>query len=160
MKQKLTRREAIRTLGAAAGAALVAPRLLGCGDDETRPGQITTIVTLMMENRSYDHYLGSRKLVDGLGGDGLVAGMQNADLEGRERAIYHETVDCVADPPHGWDSSRAQWNGGKNDGFVKQYQVAQGDGSPPYVMGYFGRDDLPVYHALADASTSCDRWFA
>jgi len=157
---KLTRREALRSIGAAAGAAIVAPRLLGCGDDQVTPGSITTIVTLMMENRSYDHYLGSRKLDEHIAGDGLVAGMQNPDLAGAEHAIYRETVDCIADPPHGWDSSRAQWNNGQNDGFVKQYQIDQGDGSPPYVMGYFGRTDLPVYYALADASTTCDRWFA
>jgi phospholipase C len=74
--------------------------------------------------------------------------------------IYPETVGCVADPPHGWDQSRNQFNGGANDGFMRAYQEAAGDMIPPHVMGYYDRKVLPVSWALADGNTICDRWFS
>ncbi len=156
----ISRRTALKRMGAAAGAAAVGPRILGgCGggDGGVEPG-ITTVVLVCMENRSFDHYLGSRAL-EGLGGDGLAAGMSNLNLAGESVAVYHESVDCVADPPHGWSLAHHQWNDGANDGFVTAYQMAEGAAIPPYVMGYFTRDDLPFTHALADAGVVCDRWF-
>jgi phospholipase C len=184
MAKGITRRDALKQMGAVAGAAMVVPALAGCSDksgatdptpDAPTPDAplpdahpnpdaadtgITTIVIVMMENRTYDHYLGARKLLEGKGGDGLVDGMGQNDMGGTFRPIYRESVDCVADPPHGWDASRVQFNGGANDGFMKAYQAAQGVDIAPYVVGYFGREDLPVTYALADAYTMCDRWFA
>jgi phospholipase C len=159
MTRGLNRRDALKVMGALAGAATVGPRLSGCGDDAPG-GRISTIVVLMMENRSYDHYLGSRSLLDGKPGDGLVAGMSNPDMDGVARAIYRESVDCVADPPHGWTASRNQFNDGACDGFLRQYQRAEGATIAPHVLGYFTKDDLPALHGLADAYTTCDRWFA
>lgn len=162
MSRCITRRQAlgkIGQIGALGGAAALAPRFLsGCGSEGSGPTGITTIVIVMMENRSYDHYLGGRALL-GLGGDGLAPGMANPDLDGVARPIYRETVHCVADPPHGWDSSRAQWGGGACDGFVRAYQEEVGAAVAPHVMGWFGREELPVTWALADAYASCDRWF-
>jgi phospholipase C len=160
---KLTRRDAMKAMGALAGTAAASRVLGGCGGDGGGPGQIDTMVFLMMENRSYDHYLGSRSL-EGKPGDGLTAGMQNPDLLGAQVPIWPATneldyaVMCVEDPPHGWDPSRVQFNGGANDGFVIAYQNSHnGMGTAP--MQYMTRDHLPVTHALADAYTTCDRWF-
>src|SRR5262245_52315917 len=108
----ITRRTAIKQIGAL-GAAVAAPRLLtGCGaagPDGGMPKGITTIVTLCMENRSYDHYLGARSLLEGRMGDGLKAGMANLDRNGASVPIARADVACVADPPHSWNPSRAQW---------------------------------------------------
>src|SRR5262249_14917398 len=103
------------------------------------------------ENRTYDHYLGARKLLEGKGGDGLVAGMGQNDVGGAFHPIYREQVDCVADPPHGWDSSRMQFNNGANDGFMKAYQAAQGNNIPPYAAGHWGAVSRPVTYGRADA---------
>lgn len=161
----MTRREALRDLSAAAGAA-AAPTLLGCGDDTSSTGDppagptgITHIVVVMMENRTYDHYFGARSLVEGRGGDGLTADMANLDAMGASRAVYAESVFCVPDPPHGWDSSHLQFAAGMNSAFVTEYE-ADHPGVAPYVMGYFQREQLPVSYALADAYTTCDRWFS
>lgn len=123
---------------------------------------ITTVVSVMMENRSYDHYLGARTLLEGLPGDGLRADMFNPDVDDSPVAIYRETDYCVADPPHGWDQSRVQWNKGANDGFVRAYRDAHDDLPDllPYVMGHFGREDIPLTWAIADQYASCDRWFS
>lgn len=156
----LSRRDALKTLGAAAGAAAASPLLDACGGPA--PGSITHLVYLMMENRTYDHYLGARSLLEGRPGDGLAAQMGNADKDGRFLPVFHEPPEamCVPDPPHSWNPSRTQWNGGKNDGFSRAFQAAHAglDGTPP--LAYLVREDLPVLWALADAYTTCDRWFA
>jgi len=62
----------------------------------------------------------------------------------------------LADPPHGFDASHAQFDGGKNDQFVIQHQGANQD----QVMAYYDRSQLPFYYWLADNFTICDHWFA
>jgi phospholipase C len=169
----MKRRTALKYLGALAGSGLspaglgVAALQAGCpGSDENlspdnprRALGLTNIVVLCMENRSYDEFFGARTLLEGKGGDGLVAGMSNLDKTGKKIEIFHTDSPCVVDPPHGWDSSRAQWNGGKNDGFITAYQDRHGMGVGPEVMGYQTRRELPISYALADAGTICDRWF-
>ena len=158
----MNRRDAIKALGAALGAAS-APRFLGgCGDNAGAAELgITHYVYLMMENRSYDHVLGARSMLEGRGGDGLTAGLSNPDLDGNPVEIFQgdPSMLCVlADPPHGWESSRTQLAGGANDGFVIAHQQRHGAGfiDP---MAYLIREQQPVSYALADAYTSCDRWF-
>ena len=180
----MRRRDALKSIGALAGAGAASRLLGGCGDnlgaarrdagapdaaasaDAAGPDAavvqgITTVVVVMMENRSYDHYLGARGLIEGLPGDGLVASMTNPDVNDAPVPIYRETDFCVADPPHGWNPSRTQWNGGLNDGFVRAYRAAhEGETLLPYVMGHFGREDIPLTWSLADSYASCDRWFS
>ncbi len=156
----VTRRDAIKTLGGLAGAAGLARLLPGCGSNGKNG--ITNYVFMMLENRTYDHYFGARSLVEGLPGDGLTAAMMNPDTNGVPVAPYvpaMSTDECVKDPDHSWDGSRLQWNNGANDGFVKQQEAAYGIGSHE-PMQYYTRDLLPVSWALADAYTTCDRWFA
>ncbi len=159
----MRRRDALKTMGALAGAASMSRLLAACGGGgDGGPRGITTWVFLMMENRSYDHYLGARSMLEGKPGDGLVAGMSNPDADGVPVEIWAATAaqsdQCVVDPPHGWNPSRVQLNGGACDGFVIAHQErAPGDIAP---MQYMTRDRLPVTWALADEYTSCDRWFA
>ena len=115
----MKRRDALKTLGALAGATALPKILGGCGSDDPNAG-ITTLVVLCMENRSYDHYLGPRAL-QGLGGDGLRADMSNPRSSGTAEPIFHESVSCIPDPPHSWGQSRAQFNAGQNDGFMREY---------------------------------------
>lgn len=150
---KPTRREVL----ASAGAGVVA----GCstktdsspaGDTAAGPATIGHVVVIMMENRSFDHMLGARKLLEGVAVDGLDATMANADADGNAVAPYATDVDCIADPGHGWNDSHDQWNEGQNDHFVSNY-------GGPEVMSYQTRDNAPVTYALADAYTTCDRYF-
>ncbi len=157
----MKRRDAIKTLGGIAGAASLVKVLPACGGDDDPVG-ITTVVYLMMENRSYDHQLGARSL-EGLPGDGLRAGMSNPDLDGNPIAPYVAARDkhCIQfDPPHGWETTRAQFNNGACDGFVTVHQMDHGDNRAlTEPMQYLTRNEVPVSWALADAYTSCDRWF-
>ncbi|MFV8751350.1 alkaline phosphatase family protein [Nannocystaceae bacterium ST9] len=118
------------------------------------------IIVLCMENRSFDHYFGARKLVEGLPDvDGLSGGESNLDQQGNAIASYHLTNYTPEDPPHDWDPVHAQWNGGANDGFVIEHQKVHGDSIKQEVMGYHIREDIPVLYALADEYALCDRWF-
>lgn len=162
----MRRRDALKTIGGLAGAATMAKFLPGCSD-ESKPKGITTWVYLMMENRTYDHMLGARSL-EGLPGDGLKAVMANKDINGTSVPIYKAAVDkgsstpalCDPDPPHGWEASHAAFNGGMMDGFLQQHQLDHGGvASMTEVMKYLTREHVPVSWALADAFTTCDRWF-
>lgn len=121
---------------------------------------IDTIVVLMMENRSFDHFLGAlqldskyenRKAIKGLGGQ-----ESNPDKNGNDVAVYQFTDFTPADLPHDWDSVHSSWNNGKNDGFVKAHAGADERDA----MGYHDRSQIPFYYWLADNYTVCDNWFA
>jgi len=159
----MNRRNAIKTLGALAGAAGLPRVLTGCGGDGEAPG-IDTFVFMMMENRSYDHYLGHRAL-DGRGGRGFPADLTLPDLDGARVNVYPADnsigQQCIPfDPPHSWDASRAQLNGGRNDGFLIEHQRRAGNTNTVEAIQYMTRDQVPVHSALADAYTSCDAWFS
>lgn len=165
---KIGRRRALKGLGAAAAT----PMLPGCpgGPDEPSPSvpltdalireRIDTVVVLMMENRSFDHYLGALSLLEGREDiDGLTEGMSNPHPDGGTVEIHAADAFCVADPPHGWSSSHDQFSGGDNDGFVEEHHQRHGADEAHRVMGYFDRETLSTYYALADRGVVFDRWF-
>lgn len=121
---------------------------------------IEHIVVLMMENRSFDHFLGalstdaayaSKATVDGLKGT-----ESNPAPDGSSVAVFKMSNFTPEDPPHGWDAARAQFNGGLNDGFVKAHAGA----SEEEAMGYHDRSQIPLYYWFADNFAVCDRWFS
>jgi phospholipase C len=156
----INRRDALKSLGGLAGAAALSKFLPGCGSSANVPNH-PVYVYMMMENRTYDHYFGARSMLEGLPGDGITAAMSNPDSQGNPVKLFVPDLssECVVDPDHSWDGSRVQWNGGANDGFIKQQELAYGAGHHE-TMQYMTRDILPVSYALADAYTTCDRMFA
>lgn len=159
------RRKVLQGIGASAGLA-------ACGGSMGSPpppkgpaarASIDTIVICMMENRSFDHMFGSLSLLEGRTEvDGLQAGWTNPDLDGNLVPIGRVGAPCLdPDPPHGWDSSRTQLDGGTNQGFVRAYQNSNGAGvATANVMSYQTRAELPVSYALADNYALCQRWFS
>ena len=118
---------------------------------------VETIVVLCMENRSFDHYLGSLRLIEGRGDVDGLTGSETNPTGGNVAVPVHVLSDFTpADPPHDWNACHAQWHDGANDGFVR----AHAGGSETDVMGYYVRDQLSVTYALADAGVVCNRWFA
>lgn len=161
VRRMMKRRDALKTIGGLAGMAGMAKFLPGCGDGDDGSVGITTYVYLMLENRTYNYVFGARAL-SGLGGDGLRADMTNPDMMGNPVGIYQPvgTEACPLDPPHGWDTSREQFNAGAMDGFVRVHQREHGNAQLRDPMQYLTRNEQPISWALADAYTSCDRWFA
>src|SRR4051794_8537037 len=94
----MKRRDALKTIGGLSAAAGMARLLPGCGSNgPSHPVGITTYVHLMMENRSYDHYLGARSMLESKPGDGLKATMMNPDLDGKLIAPWAPNVDQMCD---------------------------------------------------------------
>ncbi len=117
---------------------------------------IDTVVVLCMENRSFDHYLGSLQLAEGWGIDGLDGSESNPRASGGDVPVYRLEDFTPEDPPHSWDECHDQWNGGLNDGFVREHEGA----SEQQVMGYHERDQLATVYGLADGAAVCDRYFS
>lgn len=121
---------------------------------------IEHIVVLMMENRSFDHFLGALETDPGYAAkaqvDGLSGTESNLAPDGTSVSAFKMTNFTPADPPHGWDAAHAQFNAGKNDGFV----VAHAGDSQDEAMGYHDRSQIPLYYWFADNFTVCDNWFA
>ena len=136
---------------------------------------IQHLVVLMMENRSFDHYLGALTLSPESRTDveGLPTPLPTCpDLAGGPTSAFNldGVFDGYLDPPHDPASQVANWNNGANDGFVKSYQngLAQAAANnqtprvarPDIPMGYYTRATLPVLYALTDKFTVLDHWFS
>ena len=142
--------------GSAAAAALAACK--DEGDTAAAVASVDHVIVIMMENRSFDHFLGALAL-EGMAVDGLTGDETNPDLDGVEQPVFHLDEACQLDPPHGWGDSHGQFNEGANDGFVREHQDRVGSEQGPWVMGYYTREDLPAHYALADGFCVPDRFF-
>jgi phospholipase C len=138
--------------------------------DPSRPAgidrlpQIKHIVVLMMENHSYDNYLGTLAgRGDGfpVGDDGEPAAA-NLDTSGQAIRAYHlgSTVQQPGVPCQSWSAAHTQWADGKMSGFVTATQATAPAGDETAAMGYWTDQDLPFYHGLARTFPLADRWFS
>ena len=111
---------------------------------------IDHIVVVVMENRSFDHYLGWLP-----GAVGRQAGLNYADDKGVLHPTHHltERQGCgFNDPDHSYAGGRIQLNGGRCDGFRR------GD-NDDFALGYYTADDLPFYKSFVGQTTVFDHWF-
>src|SRR5580698_5772472 len=135
---------------------------------------IRHIVILMMENRSFDHFLGWLPGADGRHDMTFVSA-----VDGNTYPNYSPAPDfqgCgYSDPDHSWEGWLVQHNHGKMDGFLQRPTTpADNPGvtlaaANTFPIGYysnvdrFGRrkalPDLPVIGALAEQYTTMDRYF-
>ncbi|MGB6687319.1 MAG: alkaline phosphatase family protein [Terracidiphilus sp.] len=129
------------------------------------------IVVLMMENRSFDHMLGSLKAVNPQI-DGVDGTQSNPDTQGNQvfaqpLAEFQSQLD--PDPDHAFPAVDMQiFNGDQSNprvagmqGFVKNYFQQQQDvAHSQKIMYYFSQDKLPVLTTLALNFAVFDRWFA
>jgi phospholipase C len=126
--------------------------------------EIKHIVVLMMENHSFDNYLGT---LDGRGEgfprgkDGLPTA-ENLDASGQAVRAHHlgSTVQKPGAPCQSWSAAHAQWADGKMTGFVTATEDAVPDGDKTAAMGYWTEQDLPFYHGLARTFPLADHWFS
>jgi phospholipase C len=137
--------------------------------------QIRHIVVLMMENHSYDNYLG---MLQGRG-EGFPLGADgkpdifNRDTAGQPIRAHHlpSTVQRPSVPSQSWHATHHQWDEGRREGFVTSTQVvvpatsdvdaAECEGPGAAVgMGYWSEDDLPFYYGLARTFPLADHWFS
>src|SRR5256885_956695 len=129
------------------------------------------IVVLMMENRSFDHMLGSLKSVDARI-DGLTASESNPDSNGVQVKVQPSAEfqgQLNPDPDHHFPAVDLQIFGGDTtpgrvanmQGFVKSYFNQRRDVEHSQkIMYYFKQSDLPVLTKLAMEFAAFNRWFA
>jgi phospholipase C len=129
------------------------------------------IVVLMMENRSFDHMLGSLTAVDPRI-DGITDQLSNPDTTGavvKPQPLAQFQGQLDPDPDHHFPAVDLQIFGGDTgpnrvanmQGFVKSYFNQQNDvGHSQKIMYYFAQNQLPVLTTLALEFAVFTRWFA
>jgi len=136
-------------------------------------GAVEHLVFLMQENRSFDHYFGAYRQVRGFDDrqDGALATFhQRWPGSGHPSTLLPFRLGsaaaqlCIGDaavPTHNWAPQHLSWANGTNHDFVAVHTEAAYDGPAlgPLVMGYYDRQALPYYYALADTFTICDSYF-
>ncbi len=113
---------------------------------------IDHVVLVMMENRSFDHFLGWLP-----GANGRQGGLSYADKAGVSHPTYHLTTyqGCdYEDPDHSYQGARAQYDGGACDGWLR---AGTNDLFP---IGYYQAQDLSFLSQAAPQWTVCDQYFA
>lgn len=120
------------------------------------------VVFLMQENRSFDHMFGKMKGVRGFNNpraktlpNGNKVWLQN-DAKGNTFAPFHVDINKTkitwqGGLPHSWNDQVAARNKGKYDRWVPVKSLMS--------LGYYQREDIPFYYAMADAFTICDHHF-
>jgi phospholipase C len=180
MSHQLTRRETLLAGGAVLGASALMTNSLIAKALASSPqcgslADIEHVVILVQENRSFDHYFGSYRGVTGFAdpqvqrlndGSGLTIFAQPGypnGFAGDHLYPFHldsfNNGECTNDINHSWGPQHAYWDGGKLDAFVKRHIAVDGATNGPLAMGYYSRNDLSFYYALADAFTICDHYF-
>lgn len=129
------------------------------------------VVFLMQENRSFDHTFGTLKGVRGFN-DPRAITLPNKNLawlqtdhNGDTYAPYRLNIKdtkatWMSALPHGWSDQADARNNGKYDGWlIHKQSPVRAYKHLPLTMGYYDRNDIPFYYALADAFTVCDHNF-
>ncbi len=168
-------------MAASAGAAVTAPELLSRAAAGASPAVfprgsrgVRHIVVLMMENRSFDHFLGWLPGADGRHDLSFVSA-----VDGNTYPNYPLAPDfqgCgYSDPDHSWEGFLVQHNYGRMDGFLQRPTSPGGfpgvelAAANTFPIGFYTNlnpdrspkalPDLPVIGPLAQQYVTLDRYF-
>lgn len=128
------------------------------------------VVMLMQENRSFDHCFGTMKGVRGFNDPrAITLPDQNPvwlqpDKHGNRFAPFRFDIKdtkatWMSGTPHSWENQVDARNDGKYNNWIEAKRPGKEYYNLPLTMGYYSREDLPFYYALADAFTVCDQHF-
>lgn len=129
------------------------------------------IVILMQENRSFDHCFGTLQGVRGFNDpraitlpDKNLVWMQTNDAGQTYTPfrfdIRNTSATWIGSTPHSRSSQVDANNLGKYDKWLQAKQVRDKRfADSPLTLGYYNREDIPIYYAMADAFTVGDHNF-
>ncbi|MGH7440321.1 MAG: alkaline phosphatase family protein, partial [Polyangiaceae bacterium] len=128
---------------------------------------IDHIVVVMMENHSFDSYLGHLneygKRTDI---ESAPAGASNPDGDAGPQPWTHAPHLCSLDTDHGWEGTHIEIDNGAMDGFASRNENAtlpDGAAAPPgnggRAMWWYDETDLPLYYQLANTFAVADHYF-
>ena len=126
----------------------------GNGAPETTT-PVKHFVTLMQENHTFDNYFGTYPGADGIPKDTCMPAIQ----AGRCVKPWHIADAATEDLGHNAETFKAQYNGGRMDGFVRAFAKSRLQ-NPRLPMGHYNRTDLPFYWNAADDFVLFDANFA
>ena len=161
--------------GAAGIAQLLPPSIQKALAINPEPGSTFMdaehIVILMQENRSFDHTFGTLRGVRGFNDPRAITLPDKnkvwlqTNKAGETYApfrldIKDTKITWMGSLPHGRHSQMSARNDGKYDNWLEA-KKSDGEGyeNMPLTMGYYTREDIPFYYALADAFSVCDQNF-
>ncbi|GGM92937.1 phospholipase C precursor [Dyadobacter beijingensis] len=129
------------------------------------------VVILMQENRSFDHSYGTLRGVRGFN-DPRAITLPNNNLVWLQTNAFGETyvpfrlnireskATWMGSLPHSWPNQVDARNEGKYDKWLIAKQPGNKEyAKMPLTQGYYNREDIPFYYAMADAFTVCDQNF-
>jgi len=121
------------------------------------------VVVVMMENRSFDHFLGWLP-----GANGQQAGLIFKDSAGLQHTTHYLPPDyqgcAFLDPGHSYTDGRIQYDKGASDGWL--FNGSDASSTNPqqandiFSIGYYRQGDLPFLGAAGPAFTVCDNYFS
>ena len=156
MSSGINRRDFLRGAGVASAAALTGTIARTTAEAQSLPApeasQIDHIVVVMMENRSFDHFLGWLP-----GSRGRQAGLSYLDSDGHAHPTWrlNTFVGCShPDPDHSYAGGRSEYDDGKMDGWLRTTT------NDVFSIGYYEEADLPFFSAAARNFTTLDNYFA
>jgi phospholipase C len=148
---------------------------VGSAQSLTRLDRIQRIIVVMMENRSFDHYLGylhaSRPEVDGQTGavnhvtlnsgqEVRVAGRRAIEIFARPGVPTDRgTTGPGLGPDHHHKPVMEQIAKGAMSGFAQSF-VQFSPQNQQAAMCFYDSDSLTAYHSFANEFMICNRWFA
>jgi len=161
--------------GAAGFSAVIPESIQAALTIDPKPGSsfldAEHVVILMQENRSFDHSFGTLQGVRGFN-DPRAIDLPNGNPVWFQENEEGETFDpfrldikntkitWMGDLPHSRASQVDAHNNGKYDNWLPSKKSGKKKyANLPLTMGYYTREDLPFYYALADAFTVCDQNF-
>jgi phospholipase C len=134
-------------------AATVGALALGNRSVAAPIGRIDHVVVVMMENRSFDHFLGWLP-----GADGAQAGLTYYDGVGTPHQTHPLAPDYQGcghpDPDHSYEGGRVEYDNGACDGWLRAGI------NDDYAIGYYVQGDLAFLGQAAASWTACDHYFA
>jgi phospholipase C len=159
---KLSRRGVIAAGAAAWWAPVIEKALAATAAPASGTiADVQHVVILMQENRSFDHYFGTLRGVRGFG-DPRPLTLPSG------KSVFHQPLGLGVEEtltPFRFDGGKtsAQWVQSLDHSWKGQNSLwanhdAWAPVKGPLTMGYFTREDIPFYHALADAFTICDAY--
>jgi phospholipase C len=138
---------------------------------------IDNVVVVMMENHSFDSYLGHLNEFGQRTGAGSVESAPadasnplDAGADGGSAPWAHAPHLCSVDTDHGWAGTHIEIDDGKMDGFAQRNDgtpvpAAPGGGtldpslgSGARAMWWYDQTDLPFYYKLADTFAIADHY--
>ncbi|HTQ38425.1 MAG TPA: phospholipase C, phosphocholine-specific [Pirellulales bacterium] len=129
------------------------------------------IVILMQENRSFDHCYGTLSGVRGFNDPRAISLANNNPVWVQTNAkgesyvpfrlnLKDTKATWMGFLPHNWASQVDARNDGQYDRWLEAKRSGHKEyAEMPLTLGFYNRDDIPFYYALADAFTICDQHF-